>query len=163
MNLKATDIKYIVVHCSATKKTRDKTALDIDAEHKKRGWSRIGYHYVIRRDGLLEKGRREDEVGAHVYGYNRKSIGVCLIGGLDERAQIMEGFEGTFTPEQAETLKEVLQSLQWKYPKAKILGHRDLSPDTNGDGTISRWEWVKNCPCFDVVSWVKANLAPKRR
>ena len=78
-------IKYIVVHATATKENQNFTAQDIDRWHKKRGWSGIGYHYVIDIYGNEEKGRPEWKIGAHVKGFNRNSIGVAYVGGLDQK------------------------------------------------------------------------------
>ena len=76
-------IKQIIVHCSDSPDSQDVTAKDIDAWHKARGWTGIGYHAVIRRDGTVEKGREEHEIGAHVQGQNADSLGVCVIGRKD--------------------------------------------------------------------------------
>lgn len=163
MPLRKEDIKYIVVHCSAARSTSKQTLADIDSMHRSKGWSQCGYHFVIRRDGMVEGGRPVRMIGAHAYGYNRVSLGVCLVGGLDEYGAILEGFDETFTEEQRKALTILLDDLQRRYPDAEILGHRDLSPDINGDGIIERWEWLKNCPCFDVRPWVKLNLTQQRR
>ena len=77
-------IDSIIVHCSATKAGQDFTAADIDRWHRERGFNGIGYHYVIRLDGRLEKGREIDLAGAHCKGWNERSVGICYIGGLDE-------------------------------------------------------------------------------
>jgi N-acetyl-anhydromuramyl-L-alanine amidase AmpD len=143
-------INLIVIHCSATKENQNITATDIDVMHKNRGWSGIGYHYVIRRDGTIESGRAEEKIGAHAYGYNKYSIGICLIGGLDAGGTILEGFDNTFTHEQKISLFNLIVNLRQKYPGVDVQGHRDLSPDIDGDGIIEKWEWTKNCPCFNV-------------
>lgn len=143
-------IEYIVVHCSATKPSMNWTVTDIDREHRKRGFLKVGYHYVIRRDGLIEPGRDESEPGAHEPAVNRKSLGICLVGGLAADGKTPED---NFTPEQYDSLNALLHSLTGKYPDAKVCGHRDLSPDLNGDGVITRNEWKKHCPCFDVREW----------
>lgn len=148
-------IELVVVHTSATPSNMDIGAADIDKWHKARNWSGIGYHHVIRRSGALERGRGLNEVGAHAYGYNRTSIGICLIGGLDENGNTMEGVE-TYEPEQLITLRGYLDTLGDLFPGAELAGHRDLSPDINGDGVIERWEWKKECPCFDVREWYGA-------
>ena len=145
------DIKYIVVHCSATKTNFDIGKHDIDIWHKRRGWSGIGYHYVIRRDGTIEPGRPLDQIGAHAYGYNKVSWGVCLVGGLDKDGKA----EDNFTAEQYHALEDILNELYEKAPQAQIVGHRDLSPDIDGDGVIEKWEWKKECPCFDVAEFIK--------
>lgn len=141
---------FIVVHCSATPATHDIGAKDIDIMHRKRGFFRIGYHFVIKRDGTIETGREEAAAGSHVQGYNSVSIGVCLVGGLKEDCKTAEN---NYTPEQMESLKALLTDLVAAYPNAKVVGHRDLSPDKNGNGKIDPWERVKECPCFDVISW----------
>lgn len=135
-------IKYIAVHCSATKPTQDIGVDDIRRWHKAQGWKDVGYHYVIRRDGTLEDGRPESVAGAHVSGFNSNSIGVCLVGGINVQGKA----ENNFTPEQWDTLKLLLRHLRAKYPAATIQGHRDF-PNVK-----------KDCPCFDVKSWVKNNL-----
>ena len=144
-------IKYIVVHCSATKNGQKVTADDIDKWHKARGWRKIGYHYVIRLDGAIEAGRDEDEVGAHVSGNNSNSIGICYVGGLNAAGQPMD----TRTEKQKAALCFLLQQLKAKYPAARIVGHRDFSPDQNGNGVIESWEWLKACPSFDAATEYK--------
>lgn len=137
---------YLVVHCSATGPNSDFSARDINQWHMKRGFVCIGYHFVIKRDGTLETGRRESEIGAHVQGFNHNSIGVCLVGGVDAQGKA----EDNFTPAQWDTLRTLLQQLQARYSKAKILGHRDLT----GDGPKT---WTKMCPSFDVRKWLAKN------
>lgn len=140
---------YIVVHASATKPESDIGADEIDDMHKRRGWSGIGYHAVIRRDGEIEFGRHFDEAGAHVQGQNYRSVGVCLVGGLDAAGKA----EDNFTAAQKASLRAVLNMLTRAYPMAEVLGHRDLSPDADGDGVIEKHEWLKECPCFDARAW----------
>jgi N-acetyl-anhydromuramyl-L-alanine amidase AmpD len=140
---------YIVIHCSATPPSSDIGADEIDDWHKAKGWSGIGYHAVIRRDGNIEFGRPFDEVGAHVKGQNYRSVGVCLVGGVNEDGSA----EDNFTTEQLKSLTAIVATLERAYPGAEVLGHRDLSPDLNGDGVVDQSEWVKECPCFDVRGW----------
>ena len=85
-------IDSIIVHCSATKAGQDFTAADIDRWHRERGFNGIGYHYVIRLDGRLEKGREIDLAGAHSKGWNERSVGICYIGGLDENGHPADGY-----------------------------------------------------------------------
>lgn len=148
MARKRTD--FIVVHCSATPASRDIGAKEIDIMHRKRGFFKIGYHYVIRRDGTVEKGREEDAAGSHVQGYNAVSIGVCIVGGLQEDCKTAEC---NYTQAQLHSLRWLITELTAKYPNAKVLGHRDFSPDGNHNGKVDPWERVKECPCFDVISW----------
>jgi len=142
---------YIVVHCSATGPGSDIGADEIDQWHKARGWSGIGYHAVIRRDGEIEFGRHFDEIGAHVQGQNARSVGICLVGGVDAAGKS----ENNFTEEQFESLEAMIEMLKHAYPMAEILGHRDLSPDLDGDGIVEKHEWLKDCPCFDVKDLLK--------
>ena len=132
--LKKDDIEFLIVHCSDTPDDQDVNAEFIHKMHLDNGWDGIGYHKVILRSGIIENGRPEFWIGAHVKGLNKSSLGVCLIGSK------------IFTDFQLNSLKRVL--LQWKkkYPNAKILGHRD---STKTD---------KTCPNFDVKKWAKLNL-----
>ncbi len=125
-------INLIVVHASASRPSMDIGAIDIDRMHKDKGWRGIGYHTVIRRNGTLEHGRDLTEVGAHVYGYNKNSIGSCMIGGVNSNGDT----ENNYTPEQFATLSGYIDTLKDLFTEAKVLGHRDLSPDIDGDGVI---------------------------
>ena len=147
-------ISLIVVHCSATREGKSFTAADLRAMHTRkppagRGWSDIGYHHVIELDGKVQPGRSEAVPGAHVTGFNSHSIGVCYIGGLDDAGRPKD----TRTPDQTIALQALLIALRHRYPTAHIRGHRDMSPDLNGNGVIEPREWLKACPCFDVVAW----------
>lgn len=151
--MKKTDIDAIVVHCSATREGQDIKASDIDKWHKDRGFKCIGYHFVIDLDGTIEKGRPLTMNGAHcntsgISGsvYNSHSIGICYIGGLDKKGMAKD----TRTRQQKRALHNLIYSLVMEYPIKEIIGHRDASPDLNGDGKITSNEWIKMCPCFDV-------------
>ena len=146
---------FIVVHCSATR-PQSNIGRDIIREwHLSKGWADIGYHLVIRRNGLMEPGRHFDANGAHVAGYNSVSVGVCLVGGLyQDGTEADDDFEGLYTIEQKHALRDALIVLRAMYPDAAIVGHRDLSPDKDGDGKIERHEWLKSCPGFHVKSWI---------
>ena len=115
--------EYIVIHCSATKPEMDIGAAEIDVWHRERGFDKIGYHDVIRRDGRTEEGRGSDEIGAHVQGYNSISIGICLIGGVDKKNRP----ENNFTEAQFKSLRRLLKFYKAKYPKAKIVVHNALN------------------------------------
>lgn len=143
-------INYIVIHCSATRAGQTVTAADVDSWHRKRGFAKIGYHWFVRLDGELEKGRDETEVGAHVQGHNSNSIGICYAGGLDTNGKSAD----TRTPQQLIKLESVVRDVLSRYPNAKVCGHRDLSPDRNGDGKITKNEYLKDCPCHDVAAWL---------
>lgn len=140
-------IDAIVIHCSATRASLPVTVNDIDGWHRARGFKKIGYHYVIYRDGSVHPGRPVEEVGAHAEGHNATSIGICYVGGLDDRGRPAD----TRTPEQKIAIRTLVDELKVRYPQARtVVGHRDLSPDKNGNGVIEKWEWLKECPCFDV-------------
>lgn len=119
----------IIIHCSATKNGRRVTASEIHRWHQKeRGWHGIGYHYVIRVDGVLEAGRPEYWAGAHVVGHNFKSIGICMIG------------TNRYSIDQWAILTRLLRKLIAKYPEVEIIGHNELSK--------------KKCPGFNVQQWL---------
>ena len=86
------NIKYIIVHCSATAEGKDFKEKDIDKWHRQRGFTCIGYHYVVDLDGKIEVGRPESQIGAHCKGYNSVSIGVCYVGGVakDGKKHVVE-------------------------------------------------------------------------
>lgn len=157
----------------------------IDAWHAARGFHRplaarqalnshlpsIGYHFVIDVTGEVWTGRGEDEVGAHAMSYNANSIGICLVGGTER--------EGRYTPKQWDSLEQVVQMLCAKYaiparPPLRALqdggtwaiergvcGHRDLSPDKDGDGLVEAFEWLKTCPGFNVSDWLSTAMTPE--
>lgn len=145
----------IVVHCSATQATQDIGVDTIRKWHLAQGWLDVGYHIVIRRSGVIEMGRKLNQVGSHVKGHNATSVGVCMVGGINSAGKA----ENNFTAAQFHALTAVLTFLSEAYPAASknIVGHRDLSPDMNGDGVITPNEWIKDCPCFDVKAWLKTN------
>jgi N-acetylmuramoyl-L-alanine amidase len=147
-------IKRIVIHCTATPEGRHVTRDEIRGWHKAKGWKDIGYHWVLYLDGTIVKGRDESVIGAHVEGYNTGSIGVVYVGGLDKDGKPKD----TRTPEQKLALGKVVKELRQRYPKAEILGHRDLSPDKDHDGVVEPSEWMKACPSFDVKSEIKGWL-----
>ena len=141
-------ITLIVVHCSAVKPDQLSSAAQIDSWHRDRGFHLgIGYHYVIRRDGTIEPGRPEWLIGTHCHVkghyYNSHSIGICYEGGLDARGQP----DDTRTAAQKATMRQLLEDLHERYPRAMIVGHRDLSHD-------------RDCPCFDAYKEY-ADLQPK--
>lgn len=147
------EITKIVVHCSATPRGKDFRASDIDAWHRKQGWDGIGYHFVIALDGTREIGRPLARVGSHVKFHNANSIGICMIGGLGANGR----GDNTFTLAQFGELAKLLRELRARWPQAQILGHRDLSPDRDGDGKVEKHEWLKECPSFDVREWCEAH------
>lgn len=142
-------INFIVVHCTATKEGQPVTVADIDRWHRQRGWTGIGYHYVVYLDGTVHNGRPVELKGAHVGDpHNADSIGVVYVGGLDANGKPKD----TRTFPQKAALQSLLEDLHRQYPEASIIGHRDFSPDRNHNGVIESNEWLKACPCFDVAS-----------
>jgi N-acetylmuramoyl-L-alanine amidase len=133
---------FIVVHCSATQAKADIGAADIDRWHRGQGWQCIGYHYVIRRTGLIEEGREEDKIGSHVKNHNANSIGICMIGGVAADGKTAED---NFTTEQFASLKALVARLKTKYQNVVVQGHRDFPVV------------AKACPSFSVKDWLKAN------
>lgn len=156
----------------------------IDGWHAQRGFHRtdaarwalngslraIGYHFVIDLDGHVWTGRALDEVGAHVAGFNANSVGICMVGGVEPQG-------GRYTAQQWQALAALVRQLAERLgipltaPKRAplktapgfqahggVCGHRDLSPDLNGDGVIQSREWLKTCPGFDVNAWLRAEL-----
>lgn len=142
-------VTRIFIHCTATREGQDVDAATIKRWHLKQGWRDIGYHFVIRLDGSIEKGRPEDQIGSHVAGFNTGSIGVVYVGGLDSQGKAKD----TRTSAQIAAMAGLIRDLTRAYPGADVLGHRDVSPDKNGDGEITQNEWLKSCPCFDVRGW----------
>lgn len=126
-------IDKIIIHCSATREGQDISASTIDRWHKDRGWSGIGYHFVVRLDGSIEFGRMVDKIGAHCKGHNKNSIGICYIGGL---AQDGETPKDTRTFDQINTMIDLIKILKKSFPNSVVYGHRDFSN--------------KACPSFDA-------------
>lgn len=118
------NIDLIVIHCSATPEGRDVSAADIRRWHMRdRGFTDIGYHFVVRLDGRVEAGRRLGVAGAHCRGYNRHSIGICYIGGADRWLRSKD----TRTPAQREALDLLVGRLREVYPEATVSKHRELA------------------------------------
>lgn len=131
-------IKEIIIHCSATPEGKDFTVQDIRRWHKAQGWSDVGYHFVIYRNGHIEPGRDVDLVGAHCTGHNTYSIGICYIGGMDRDNKQPKD---TRTLTQKAALLSLLTDLRTLYPNARIYGHRDFA--------------AKACPSFDATKEYK--------
>lgn len=127
------DINRIIVHCTATPEGRDVTVGEVRAWHLARGWSDIGYHYLITLNGTVEVGRPESKVGAHVSGHNKDSIGIAYAGGMDKA---YKNPKDTRTTEQKEALIWLIDELKKRYPGSTVHGHNEYSS--------------KACPSFDV-------------
>ena len=128
-------INEIIIHCTATPEGHDYTVADIRRWHKQRGFSDIGYHYIIHLDGKIEEGRDVNISGAHCTGHNANSIGVSYVGGVKSDGVTPKD---TRTIEQKASLASLLMELRKLYPRAKIHGHRDFAN--------------KACPSFDATS-----------
>lgn len=164
-------LQTLVIHCSATPNGRWVGASEIDRWHAGRGFHRsaeavgrfnprlraIGYHFLIEPNGALVSGRSPEEIGAHVAGHNAHSLGLCLIG------------TDCYTTAQWIALADEVRFLCVRYAVPRqfahpgnayrgVCGHRDLSPDLNGDGTIQPREWLKTCPGFSVAEWLAGGL-----
>lgn len=74
------EIKYIVIHTAADPRGVDTTVEDINRWHLARGWSGIGYNWVVRKSGEVQQGRDKDRTPAHVKYFNHHSLGICLSG-----------------------------------------------------------------------------------
>jgi N-acetyl-anhydromuramyl-L-alanine amidase AmpD len=168
--MKPDQIDAIVIHCTATPEGKDLRAADIDKMHREeKGWKMIGYNYVIDLDGTVEVGRPLTMDGAHCkqaghsgLSYNKHSIGICYVGGvegtLNSKGQIVPKLgpngkpisKDTRTPAQKEALSKLVYQLMDEYPIIEVIGHRDASPDLDGDGVINVYERIKDCPCFEV-------------
>jgi len=127
------EVNKIIIHCSATKEGVNVSAATIKRWHVQgRGWSDIGYHYVIGLDGAIEYGRPIKRAGAHVKGENEHSIGICYIGGLSEKKRAKD----TRTEAQKKALIKILKTLTHIYPNATIHSHFEFAN--------------KACPCFNA-------------
>lgn len=139
-------INEIVVHCAATRpawwatRTLNQKVKEIRRWHvEDRGWSDIGYHYLIDRDGKVAEGRSLSRTGAHVRGHNTGSIGICLFGGHGSNEN--DAFSENFTPEQDRALRKLIADLRTRFPTIrKISGHNEYA--------------AKACPGFRVSQWL---------
>lgn len=130
-------IEYIIIHCSDSNWG---SAHEINKWHQESDFKYIGYHFTILNswprprttipllDGSIEVGRNMQENGAHTYGYNSKSLGICLIG------------KDSFTPKQRENAKMLVKFLieQYSIPVDNVLGHYEVATDG------------RTCPNFDM-------------
>lgn len=141
-------IDSIFIHCSATPPEMDVGVTAIRRWHKERGWSDIGYHYVIKRDGTTQQGRPVSRMGAHTKGYNATSIGICLAGGVNAKGKP----QANYTRAQWMMLEFLVDDLMGQYgiPHTNIHGHNEVS--------------AKACPCFYVPAWLNSreSVLPER-
>ena len=128
------NISLIVWHCTATPPNMDVSASQIREWHQAKGWDDIGYHWLIKRDGTLEKGRNESVIRAHASGFNSSSIGIALAGGVNKKMEP----ESNFTRSQYETMFALKNDLDTRYTDAKHCGHNEIS--------------LKDCPSICIKS-----------
>lgn len=133
------DVRYIIIHCSASRVDIDYSEDQMLKDHLAQGFRTIGYHYYIRKSGSVSQHRQHDEPGAHCRGFNNSSIGICYEGGLNEEGRVAD----TRTSEQIISLTILIRFLHRLYPSATILGHCDLNSQ-------------KKCPCFNVSIWLSS-------
>lgn len=141
-------IKYIVIHCTGASAEQSTQSI-LDFWKFKKKWKAVGYHKLISADGKVEELAKPEQITNGVAGYNSLSYHICYKGG--------QGGKDTRTQAQKEALLNEVKKAKQLFPKAKILGHRDLSPDLNADGIIQPNEWTKECPSFEVKKWVEEN------
>ena len=125
----------IILHCSATREGQDVKASTIKRWHLNRGFSDIGYHYIVDLDGTIEKGRDESLVGAHCVGKNATSIGICYVGGCDQNLNSKD----TRTDAQKKAMKTLVHQLMEKYniPIEHVYAHYQFCK-------------YKDCPCVKI-------------
>jgi len=132
------DVQYLVIHSSNTKPRQRVNLAYMERVHRLKGRLWVGYHFCIDRKGQIEKGRALDQVGAHAPGFDNKSIGICLAGGVDQNGDRVDNF----TKDQRESLLQLIAYLHTLYPQAIAVGHMDL-PNSNTE-----------CPSFSVKSFL---------
>lgn len=139
------NIRYIVVHCTAT--SQKATVEGIKNGWKRQGWVNPGYHVLVLPDGTAVELLPDEAIANGVKGFNGTGLHISYIGGISDTGKPIDNR----TPQQKTTIRAYLKAWRKKYPKAKIQGHRDFSPDKNGNGRIDPIERIKECPCFDAI------------
>ena len=141
--LQHSQVKLLVVHCTATRCNRPFSVESLISTGKIR-FGQCSYHYYVRRNGEIIPLLQETVQGVHVKHYNHCSLGVVYEGGLDENGNPAD----TRTPSQKASMWKLLKELRADYPLAHIVGHNEL-PNV-----------AKACPCFSCKSEY-AELQPK--
>ena len=124
-----------MVHCSATRSDRNFSVENLISTGVAK-YGQASYHWFVQRNGNIVPILPESVRGAHARGYNRCSIGICYEGGINTKGKN----DDTRTPQQKASLYELLKQLHRDYPKARIIGHRELP------------HVAKDCPCFTASS-----------
>lgn len=132
------EIKYLIIHCADT--DQDIGIAEVTRWHKKRGFATVGYHYLVRRDGVIEKGRPESAVGAHCLDANRYSIGICGV------------WRKKPTPECLASMRSLIEELHERYPEAEIRPHAWFK---------SARKQKKTCPNINLGLIVRPGLLPQ--
>jgi N-acetyl-anhydromuramyl-L-alanine amidase AmpD len=140
-------VDTIWVHCSATKPdwmaghSLASKVSEIRRWHLALGWRDIGYHWIIDRDGKIAPGRPETQEGSHVRGYNRKSLGVCLLGGHGSAAT--DAFEENYTAAQKAALIQLVADIKTRTPITAIRGHNEVAAKACPGFTVAKQSWLK--------------------
>ena len=154
-------VKNVVIHCSAGFGNKD----SILAFWKSKGWRSVGYHRLIETNGTIHKLADFNKVTNGVLNHNHNSIHICYIGGIEvlgtKEKPIFKPKDTRTLAQKESILKCIKEALD--YLKAngndlkgvRVLGHRDFSPDKNGNGIIESWERIKDCPSFDAIKEYK--------
>ena len=138
-------ITHIVIHCSATPQTASVESIKRYWKEKMK-WNSPGYHYIIEANGNIVQLLDEKLPSNGVAGHNSKLINVCYVGGIDAKGKAIDNR----TINQKAALIGTIKEIKLRYPTAVVVGHRDFSPDKNGNGIIDPWERIKECPCFEA-------------
>ena len=140
-------INAIFLHCSYTPVSMDIGVHEIrqwhtDPKPEGNAWSDVGYHYIIRRSGVVEPGRDIKRAGAHARGHNSDTIGVCLVGGMSDQKKP----EFNYTARQLQSLRRLMHTLcsQYHLTESNIRGHNEVSS--------------KECPCFNVQEFFSTGV-----
>lgn len=142
---------YGAIHVTATPPGWKGTMKDIRAMHIARGFNGVGYNEIIWPDGRSEITERgANGAGAHIAGFNSIAYGLALVGGVKANGK---GDASTITAAQWTTLARRMREISKQYPGIAWAGHRDFSPDKNGNGIIEPYEYLKECPCFDAIPY----------
>lgn len=144
------DIFYLVIHATAGPQNQSTQEI-LNYWSKVNKWNNPGYHFETNADGTIEQLISLDKIANGVAGHNSKSIHISYKGGIDSKGRPVDNR----TDAQKKSLEILIKFLQSHFPKAYILGHREFSTDTNKNGIIDTWEYIKSCPCFEVQPWLK--------
>lgn len=171
--MKATDINNIVIHCSAG---FGNLASMQAFWQKTLGWKTPGYHIFIETSGAKHYLLPFDKPSNGVAGYNSGIINICYQGGVekagkDKNGQVIWKGKDTRTDAQKKAIKECIAEVkQYLKDNGKdvsknlgVVGHRDFSPDKDGNGVIASWERIKECPSCNVLGEYAEFASPDRR